>query len=65
MQCLRSEGRFLSESDVANVVTDEEVRTDKEPLENDEKGTSSKAVDQSDCKGFQSECGGNENQRDI
>lgn len=28
---------------VANVVVDEEARTDKEPLENDEKGTSSKA----------------------
>lgn len=33
LQCLRSEGRFLLESDVANVVTDEEARTDKEPLE--------------------------------
>lgn len=43
LQCLRSEGRFLSESDVANIVADEEAGTDKEPLENDEKGTSSKA----------------------
>lgn len=43
MGCLKAQSRVLSESELANIVTVEEAGTEKEPLENDEKGTGRKA----------------------